>query len=91
MRQASSTHPQKRPAMAEKVVVWSDQTTKFAGLIKARGGAHSGNGGFVEVSSHGLLRFNGLVDLRAPFGRFGTLLLDPQNVTISMIAGTGRR
>jgi filamentous hemagglutinin family protein len=65
-----------------KVVVWSDQTTNFAGLIKARGGALSGNGGFVEVSSHGVLRFNGLVDLRAPFGTSGTLLLDPQNVTI---------
>src|SRR5262249_25082631 len=32
-----------------KVVLWSDSETTFAGTILARGGAKSGDGGFVEV------------------------------------------
>ena len=37
-----------------KVVVWSDQTTTFAGTILATGGKAGGNGGFVETSGHTL-------------------------------------
>jgi filamentous hemagglutinin family protein len=65
-----------------KVVVWSDQATKFAGTIYATGGANGGNGGFAEVSSHGVLSYTGLADLSAPKGTAGTLLLDPHNVII---------
>ena len=36
-----------------KVVLWSDSQTTFAGTILAKGGAKSGDGGFVETSSHG--------------------------------------
>src|SRR5262249_39106332 len=42
-----------------KVVIWSDQSTTFAGRIKATGGTSSGNGGFAEVSSQGVLSFTG--------------------------------
>jgi len=66
-----------------EVVVWSDQQTNYQGTISARGGTTGGNGGSAEVSSHGLLNFNGLVDLRAPHGVTGSLLLDPENVTIA--------
>ena len=65
-----------------KVVVWSDQTTSFAGSILALGGTASGNGGFAEVSGKSTLDFRGSVDLRAPNGAFGTLLLDPPNYRI---------
>ena len=65
-----------------KVVVWADGSTIFNGTIMARGGAQSGNGGFVETSGHQQLAFNGVVDLAAPNGTRGTLLLDPQDVTI---------
>jgi filamentous hemagglutinin family protein len=65
-----------------KVVVWSNQATTFAGLIKATGGAIGGNGGFAEVSSHGVLSYTGLANLGAPKGAAGTLLLDPANVLI---------
>ncbi|WP_145751707.1 MBG domain-containing protein [Nitrospirillum amazonense] len=65
------------------VIVWSDQYTGFAGALSAKGGPRSGNGGFAEVSSHKLLDFTGAVDLTAPFGAVGQLLLDPENVTIS--------
>jgi len=65
-----------------KVIVWSDDTTRFHGKISARGGAQGGDGGFVEVSGKGNLSFDGRVDVRASAGRAGTLLLDPQNITI---------
>ncbi|MET7245452.1 GLUG motif-containing protein, partial [Methylobacterium sp. EM32] len=65
------------------VVVWSDASTRFAGTISARGGALSGNGGEAEVSSKGHLAYDGRTDLTAAKGAFGTLLLDPYNITIS--------
>ena len=64
------------------VVVWSDKVTDFRGNISATG-AGTGNGGMAEVSSHGVLNYQGLTDLSAANGEFGTLLLDPYNVTIS--------
>src|SRR5215211_5188064 len=64
-----------------KVVVWSDEKTSFAGTILATGGPAGGDGGFAEVSGHHL-DFTGLVDLRAPMGRAGTLLLDPYDFYI---------
>jgi filamentous hemagglutinin family protein len=64
------------------VVVWSDNVTGAYGAISARGGSQSGNGGLVEVSSHGLLDFGARVDTSAANGRTGTLLLDPGDVCI---------
>src|SRR5262249_4696517 len=65
-----------------KVLVGSEQSTKFAGTIFAPGGTLGGNGGFAEVSSHGLLSYTGTANLGAPKGTSGTLLLDPANVVI---------
>lgn len=70
-----------------KAVVWSDANTAFAGTISARGGSQSGDGGFSEVSSKGLLNFTGSVDLRALAGSQGSLLLDPENVSIVSSGG----
>jgi filamentous hemagglutinin family protein len=70
------------------VVVWSDDQTTFAGAISAQGGSQGGNGGSVEVSSHRLLNFTGVVDLLGPMGTAGTLLLDPENVTIALAGET---
>ena len=66
-----------------KVVVWSDEQTQMYGGISARGGALSGDGGAVETSSADKLDFTGTVDLRAPHGSAGTLLLDPSDIVIS--------
>jgi filamentous hemagglutinin family protein len=66
-----------------KVVVWSDEQTQMYGGISARGGALSGDGGAVETSSANKLDFTGDVDLRAPHGSAGTLLLDPSDIVIS--------
>src|SRR4051812_31819171 len=65
-----------------QVAVWSNDTTQFFGTISARGGARSGDGGFVEVSGKHGLTYVGRTDLRAPGGRVGTLLLDPDEITI---------
>lgn len=66
-----------------QVAVWSDDMTDFFGSISARGGVQGGNGGAVEVSSQGRLAYAGATDLRAPYGHWGSLLLDPENVTIA--------
>lgn len=65
-----------------RVIVWSDEVTRMHGHISARGGAQGGDGGFVEVSGKDYLEFTGLADLRAARGRKGTLLLDPEDITI---------
>jgi len=62
-----------------KVVVWSDAKTVFAGAVQAVG---ADGGGDAEISGKALLDFTGSADLRGGAGRFGTLLLDPYNVTI---------
>jgi filamentous hemagglutinin family protein len=71
-----------------RVILWADKVTGFLGSISARGGTHSGDGGFVEVSSKQDLIFRGSTDLSAKQGSFGTLLLDPTNITIVDGAGT---
>ena len=65
-----------------KVIAWSDGITRVYGSISARGGARSGDGGFIETSGH-TLDMRGRVDTRAPNGRTGTLLLDPTNIYIA--------
>ncbi|MFS2012201.1 MBG domain-containing protein [Azospirillum sp. CT11-132] len=68
-----------------RVVVWSDGDTAFAGAVSARG---TGKGGDAEVSGKARLAFTGTADLRGTVG-FGTLLLDPHNLTISDAADSG--
>ena len=63
------------------IVILSQGTTRMAGTISAKGGKNGGDGGFVEVSGEHL-SLTGDVDLSAPNGMTGTLLLDPDNLTI---------
>ncbi|MEE3719083.1 CHAT domain-containing protein [Tumidithrix elongata RA019] len=65
-----------------KVFIWSDEETIFKGSVSVKGGSKSGNGGFVEVSGKHQLKFAGQVDTSAPNGKFGTLLIDPENIYI---------
>lgn len=65
-----------------RAIAWADKTTAFGGNISARGGANSGNGGFVEVSGKDHLIYRGNVDVSAPNGNPGTLLLDPENIRV---------
>lgn len=64
------------------VVVWSDNSTSYFGDIAARGGSAGGDGGNVEVSGKRSLQFSGTVDTRAPAGKQGTLLLDPEDIDV---------
>lgn len=69
-----------------RVIVWSDDTTRFYGQISAKGGSASGDGGFTEVSGKRYLAYMGQVDLSSPFGAVGVLLLDPSDLEV--IAGS---
>ncbi len=69
-----------------KVVVWADGDTRYYGSISARGGELGGDGGKVEVSGKHSLVFRGNVDTRAPKGRTGSLLLDPDDIVIKNLA-----
>lgn len=71
-----------------KVVVWADNATEFRGHISARGGAVSGNGGWVEVSGKQWLDYAGLTDTTAANGMVGSLLLDPTDITIRVNANS---
>ncbi len=71
-----------------RVILWGDQTTGFFGTISAQGGQNSGNGGFIEISSLGELLPVGQIDTSSLYGKCGTLLLDPTNVTLSTVADT---
>jgi filamentous hemagglutinin family protein len=66
-----------------KVIVWSDDATRFYGTIGVKGGGQSGDGGFAEVSSKNYLDYRGLTIASAPNGKSGTLLLDPSDVVIN--------
>ncbi len=72
-----------------KVVVWSDKATSFYGTISARGGAQGGDGGQAEVSGKLTLDFGGSVNLLAPAGRTGSLLLDPSVINIQAAGADG--
>ena len=67
-----------------QVAVWSDQSTVFAGSITATGGSNTGDGGFAEISSHNVLQLTGTIDVSAPHGSPGTILLDPRDLTITV-------
>lgn len=64
-----------------KVILWSDEATATAAAISARGGAESGDGGFIETSGK-YLDVGTAADASAPNGVAGTWLLDPLDVTI---------
>jgi filamentous hemagglutinin family protein len=66
-----------------RTIFWADRRTEFFGTIRSRGGRLFGDGGFAEVSGKEELYFDGSVDTTAPNGKSGTLLLDPEYITIS--------
>jgi filamentous hemagglutinin family protein len=64
------------------VIVWGQKGLVMHGAISAKGGRDGGNGGFVEVSSHGGMDFGWHVDVSAMNGESGHLFLDPTTVNI---------
>ena len=61
--------------------------TQFDGDASARGGSLGGNGGSADISG-GTLGFTGSVALTAPHGVTGTLLFDPDDITIASSGAT---
>ncbi|HLY91421.1 MAG TPA: filamentous hemagglutinin N-terminal domain-containing protein, partial [Acetobacteraceae bacterium] len=70
-----------------RVTILSTKDTSMAGTVNAQGGPSGGDGGFVEVSSDLGFSLTGAVDVSAPKGADGTILLDPLDLTIGT-AGT---
>ena len=65
---------------------WGTDSLGFAGTAAARGGAASGNGGLIELSSAASQPFistAATIDAAAPHGTAGTLLYDPKDITIA--------
>ena len=70
--------------------MWGTEGCQFYGFVDLRGGDNSGNGGLMEVSSHGNVVLRGLANRLAPNGKSGLLYIDPYNVTIQTpVATTG--
>jgi filamentous hemagglutinin family protein len=59
-------------------ILWADGVTIADGTITARGE----NGGFVEVSGKQALSFNGSIDVSGTSGVDGTVLFDPDDLSI---------
>ncbi|MFN7727057.1 MAG: filamentous hemagglutinin N-terminal domain-containing protein, partial [Rubrivivax sp.] len=70
-----------------RVILWSDDSTRYFGLLSAQGGLLGGHGGFAEVSGKNHLYFAGQALLGATQGLAGTLLLDPTNIVIDQDGG----
>lgn len=71
------------------IVVHSTHYTAVAGEIAARGGPEGGNGGFIEVSGERGLIVARAPDASAPAGAPGTVVIDPEDLTI-VAAGDSR-
>ncbi|WP_431285855.1 filamentous hemagglutinin N-terminal domain-containing protein [Humitalea sp. 24SJ18S-53] len=64
------------------IAVNATEATVVEASLSARGGPQGGDGGFIELSSQGMMQLNAGVDLAAPAGRVGTFLLDPQSIRV---------
>jgi filamentous hemagglutinin family protein len=69
------------------VTVLSAGTTTMNGRLTATGGAQGGNGGLVEVSGNTLAINTGSIDVSAARGSAGSILFDPDNLTIVASGG----
>jgi len=65
-----------------KIILWADELNQFYGNISAKGGKENGDGGFVEISSHGIFSAEGDITTEASNGKTGTVLFDPIDLTI---------
>jgi filamentous hemagglutinin family protein len=71
-----------RQGQGGTIALNSRERTDLAGEVTARGGPDGGDGGFVELSGQGVVRIALTLDLTAPQGQAGTLLLDPNSIRV---------
>ena len=74
-----------------QVVVWANDTTSFAGVIAAKGGKNSGDGGSVETSGKKTLTVADTtsVNTTAANGKTGNWLLDPADFVVDDTGAKG--
>ncbi|MEM6915378.1 MAG: hypothetical protein AAF491_02335, partial [Verrucomicrobiota bacterium] len=68
-----------------EIIVFAENRLEFLGSLSATGGAVEGDGGFAELSGKNEVVIPDLasrVDLTSTRGAFGTLLFDPNDITI---------
>ena len=68
------------------IAVNSTTETVAKGSLSARGGRQGGDGGLVELSGHGSFDISASVDVSAPAGRRGGVLLDPDRIVVNSSA-----
>ena len=71
-----------------QITVLSTDNTNVAGNLSAKGGPNGGNGGIVEVSGYGAYSLSGVIDVSAPKGSLGSILIDPTELDITAAVGT---
>lgn len=71
-----------------KVIVWANDITRYYGSVSAKGGAVSGNGGFVEISGKKYLDYIGKIDVTAYQGIGGKVFFDPLNIVLNSTTQT---
>ncbi|MCP4996893.1 MAG: filamentous hemagglutinin N-terminal domain-containing protein, partial [Gammaproteobacteria bacterium] len=69
------------------IIAFAEDTARIYGQLHTRGGAISGDGGFIETSGKKGLEILSAPDISAVFGGGGSWLIDPNNITI--LAGNG--
>lgn len=72
------------------VVAWSavhnaGSTTRVHGILRARGGLESGDGGRIETSGHWIDVAGLRADAAAPKGSAGVWLLDPEDLIVGLV------
>tara|TARA_R110002124_G_scaffold233406_1_gene398684 strand:+ start:43982 stop:51490 length:7509 start_codon:yes stop_codon:yes gene_type:complete len=73
-----------------RIYIIGGNSAILQGSVSARGGAQSGNGGFVELSSDGLYGIGGaVVDTTAVNGKTGTFLIDPRDLELRIGTRSG--
>lgn len=67
-----------------EIIAYSPGMTMFrsGGVVEAKGGSESGNGGFFEISGKEYVEIQGQINLSAANGENGTFLIDPYNIII---------
>lgn len=65
------------------IYLYGHDANWFYGDVQAKGGYKGGDGGFVEFSGKSFLDLHGPIQTDAIYGKVGTILFDPNDVTVT--------
>lgn len=67
-----------------RIGIWADESVVCYAGLRSKGGAQTGNGGTIEISTRGSLDWEcGGIDCTAPQGAAGLLIIDPVDIVIT--------